>query len=138
MGSYYIPNNKLKGEGRILYIFTSKSLIFTAVGAGIGLLLFNIFNMIGLRTIGIICLVIMALIGFGIATIKIPTHGGTTISKNVGGESLNEIIIKYIKFKKNRKIYTYAVERKDQDATGVTNPLTLLNLNKKGTKEEVK
>ena len=138
MGSYYIPNNKLKGEGRILYIFTSKSLIFTAVGAGIGLLLFNIFNMIGLRTIGIICLVTMALIGFGIATIKIPTHGGTTISKNVGGESLNEIIIKYIKFKKNRKIYTYAVERKDQDATGVTNPLTLLNLNKKGTKEEVK
>ena len=22
MGSYWIPNNKLKGEGRILYIFT--------------------------------------------------------------------------------------------------------------------
>ena len=27
MGSYYIPSNKLKGESRILYIFTAKSLI---------------------------------------------------------------------------------------------------------------
>ena len=136
MGSYYIPNNKLKGEGRILYIFTSKSLIYTAIGAGIGLLLFNIFNMIGLRTVGIICVVVFALIAFGIATIKVPTHGGTTISKNVGGESLNEIIIKYIKFKKNRKVYTYSIERKDQEASSVTNPLTLFNFNKKDTKED--
>ncbi len=32
MGSYYIPSNKLKGESRILLIFTAKSLIYTAVG----------------------------------------------------------------------------------------------------------
>ena len=28
MGSYAIPNNKLKGEGRILLIFTTKSFVF--------------------------------------------------------------------------------------------------------------
>ena len=31
MGSYWIPNNKLKGEGRILYIFTFKSLIASGI-----------------------------------------------------------------------------------------------------------
>ena len=35
MGTYYIPRN-YRGESRILYIFTVKSLITTAVGAGIG------------------------------------------------------------------------------------------------------
>ena len=40
MGSYYIPSNNLKGESRILYIFTAKSLIFTAVGAFIGLIFY--------------------------------------------------------------------------------------------------
>ena len=32
MGTYYIPRN-YKGETRILYIFTVKSLITTAIGA---------------------------------------------------------------------------------------------------------
>ena len=31
---YQIPRN-VKGEGRILYIFSTKALIYTAVGAGI-------------------------------------------------------------------------------------------------------
>lgn len=32
MGTYMIPRNT-KGEGRILYIFSTKALIFTVVGA---------------------------------------------------------------------------------------------------------
>ena len=43
MGSYYIPSNKLKGESRILYIFTAKSLIYTGVGGLIGLIFYLIF-----------------------------------------------------------------------------------------------
>ena len=35
MGTYYIPRN-YRGETRILYIFTVKSLISTALGAIIG------------------------------------------------------------------------------------------------------
>lgn len=30
MGTYYIPRN-VKGEGRILFIFSGKSMIYTAV-----------------------------------------------------------------------------------------------------------
>ena len=43
MGTYYIPRN-YRGESRILYIFTVKSLITTAVGAMIGSLFFFIFR----------------------------------------------------------------------------------------------
>ena len=45
MGSYYIPSNKLKGESRILYIFTGKSLIYTAVGGLAGGIFYMIFNL---------------------------------------------------------------------------------------------
>ena len=53
MQSYYIPRN-YKGEGRILYIFSTKAIIYTAIGIAIGLLFYFIFNLIGLTTIGII------------------------------------------------------------------------------------
>lgn len=32
MGPYYIPRN-VKDEGRILFIFTGKSMIYTVIGA---------------------------------------------------------------------------------------------------------
>ena len=75
MGSYYIPNNKLKGESRILYIFTAKSLIYTAVGGLIGFVFYIIFQIFGLNTVGIVFLVALALIGYGIGTIKFPSSG---------------------------------------------------------------
>ena len=37
MGTYYIPRN-VKGESRILMVFSVKGLIYTAIGAAIGLL----------------------------------------------------------------------------------------------------
>lgn len=115
MGSYYIPSNKLKGEGRILYIFTTKSLIYTAAGALIGLIFYFIFTAVGLKYVGVAILAILAVIGYAIATIKIPTTGNTRISKNVGGESLDQIIAEYIAFKKHKKVYTYAIPRKEPD-----------------------
>ena len=42
MKSYYIPRN-YRGEGRILYIFTTKALIYNAVGVGVGLIFYFIF-----------------------------------------------------------------------------------------------
>jgi hypothetical protein len=100
MGSYYIPSNKLKGESRILYIFTGKSLIYTAVGALIGLIFYGIFSFVGLKVVGIILVLILSVLGYSIATVKFP-NGNSKISKNVGGESLDEIIGKYIMYKKN-------------------------------------
>ncbi len=139
MRSYYIPSNKLKGEGRILYIFTTKSLIYTAVGGIIGLLFYALFSFLGLKSIGIIITVVLALLGFGIGTIKFPSNGNNKISKNVGGDSIDEIIINYIKFKKNRKIYTYAIPREEMDFNTQNSTLGVFktnNLNKKSTKEE--
>ena len=106
MGSYYIPRN-VKGETRILYIFTVKALATTFLGAIIGFLIRSIFVAIGLGTVGTIIMVLFALIGYGIGAIKIPTASGIPFTKKIGGEPLSEIILRYIKFKKNNKIYTY-------------------------------
>lgn len=141
MGSYYIPSNKLKGESRILYIFTAKSLIYTGVGGLIGLIFYLIFSACGLKQVGIIILVILAAIGYGIGTIKFPSTGTGKIAKNVGGDSVDEVIKNYIIFKKNRKVYTYAVPREEPDYTSIPNPLDILNLTgskDKETKEERK
>ena len=44
MKSYYIPRN-YKGEGRILYIFSTKAIIYTAVGVGIGLIFYFLLKL---------------------------------------------------------------------------------------------
>ena len=103
MGSYYIPSNNLKGESRILYIFTAKSLIFTAVGAMVGLIFYFIFGvLLGISILGYISIGICALIGYAIATFKIPTGGNSKLAKNVGGDSIDDIIKRYIFFKKSK------------------------------------
>lgn len=109
MGTYNIPRN-LRGETRILNIFSVKSLITTAIGAGIGLIFLLIFSLIGLKIVGIIVMAVLALIGYAIGAFKIPTLAGLPFTKKVGGESTDEIIKRYIKFRMNRKIYTYTKE----------------------------
>ena len=106
MGTYYIPRD-YKGETRILYIFSVKSLITTAIGAAIGAIFMLLFSAINLKTVGIILLAAFAIIGYIIGAVKIPTIVSIPVTKKIGGEPISEIIIRYIKFKKNRKIYTY-------------------------------
>ena len=106
MGTYYIPRN-YKGETRILYVFSVKSLITTVIGAMIGLIFYFPFSMIGLKKVGIVILAIFALIGWAVGALKIPTVVGIPVTKKIGGEPLSDIIIRYFKFKRNRKIYTY-------------------------------
>ncbi len=111
MGTYYIPRN-YKGETRILYIFSIKSLITTVLGALIGLIFYFLLMLLGLKKVGIVLLVIWAVIGYCIGALKIPTIVGLPVTKKIGGESVSDIIIRYIKFKKNRKVYTYTKEEK--------------------------
>lgn len=106
MGTYYIPRN-YRGESRILYIFTVKSLITTAIGAIAGSIFLLIFKSIGMTLVGAIIMGIFAFIGFAFGALKIPTIVGIPITKKIGGEPIGEIIFRYIKFKKNRRIYTY-------------------------------
>ena len=111
MGTYYIPRN-YRGESRILYIFTVKSLITTAIGAMVGSMFWILFKALGMNAVGVIIMAIFALIGFAIGALKIPTIVAFPITKKIGGEPIGEIILRYIKFKKNRKMYVYTKEEK--------------------------
>lgn len=109
MSTHYIPKN-LKGETRILIIFTTKSLITTAILAAVGGLLMLILSAVGLRILGIILLIIFALLGYAIGTVKIPKITGLPFTKNIEGDSIDEIIVRYAKFKAGRKVYSYTKE----------------------------
>ena len=100
MKSYYIPRN-YKGEGRILYIFSTKAIIYTAVGVGIGLIFYFLFNLIGLTMVGIIIAGLFGLVGFCIATFKVPDMKNFELTKKTGGEKIDDVIKRWILFKKN-------------------------------------
>ncbi len=105
MGTYQVPRNT-KGESRILVIFSTKALIYSMVGVGIGAVFYYMLKMFGLGTVGIIIMAVLALIGFSIATFKIPELGAFPVTKEIAGEKIDEVIIRYIKYKHNsKKIY---------------------------------
>ena len=107
MGTYELPRN-VKGEGRILFIFTAKSLIYTVVGAGLGLLFYFIFSAFNLTMVGIIIVAIFALIGFSIGTFKVPELGKFEFTKKTGEENVDDVIKRAIKFKtRGKKVYVY-------------------------------
>lgn len=111
MGTYQIPRN-YRGESRILYIFTVKSLITTAAGAMVGSIFFLIFKSLNMTPIGIGFMAFFAFIGFALGALKVPTIVMFPITKKIGGEPIGEIIMRYMKFRKNKKIYTYTKEEK--------------------------
>ena len=59
MNTYNIPRN-VKGEGRILYVFSTKALIYTFIGIAIGFIFYLVFNALNLQTVGIIILAIFS------------------------------------------------------------------------------
>lgn len=111
MGTYNLPRN-VKGEGRILFIFTGKSMLYT-VGAGvIGLVFYFIFSWMQMTFVGIVIMAFFALIGFIIGTFKMPDLAKFKFSQKTGGENLDDVIKRAIKFKsKGKKIYVYKEEK---------------------------
>lgn len=112
MGTYNIPRN-LKGETRILVIFTVKSLITSAIGAAFGGIFWLIFSILGLGTVGLIMVAIFAVIGFTLGRFNIPTIAGIPFTKKIGGEPVSEVLVRYFKFKANRKVYVYTKEEEN-------------------------
>lgn len=53
---------------------------------------------------------LFAAIGYAIGALKIPTIVAIPITKKIGGEPIGEIILRYMKFKKKRKMYVYTKE----------------------------
>ncbi len=113
MGTYNLPRS-VKGEGRILFIFTGKSLIYAVLAGGVGLIFYAILSMLNLRMIGIGITVFFALIGFIIGTFKVPDISKLEFTKKTGGENIDDIIKRAIKFKtKGKKIYVYREEKEN-------------------------
>ena len=110
MQIYEIPRN-YKGESRILYIFSTKALAYTGIGAVAGGIFYLLFSAIGLTMLGIIFVVLFGAIGFCIGTFKIPESKKFKLTEKTGGEAIDDVIKRWIKFKKGKnKIYIYLKE----------------------------
>lgn len=126
MGTYNLPRN-VKGENRILFIFTTKSLIYSVVAAGVGLLFYFILKMFNLTMVGIIIVALFSLIGFGIGTLKVPEIAKFEFSKKTGGEAVDDVIKRAILFKtKGKKIYVYKEGKMMNSINMITMILTVI------------
>lgn len=106
-GPYQIPRN-LKGEGKILFVFSTKALIYTAIGIAIGLVLAFLIGMFTDSILKYIGSLILGGIGFLIGTFKIPDTNSFEVTRKTGGENIDDVIMRAIKFKtKKKKIYVY-------------------------------
>ena len=114
MGTYNLPRN-VKGEGRILFVFSTKALIYTMGGAGIGFIFYLIFSIVKLNIVGIILMLLFAVIGFAIGTLKVPETNAFEITRKTGGENIDDVIKRAIRFKMNRnRIYVYDNDNKNK------------------------
>lgn len=103
MQKHEIPRES-ENEGRILYIFTGRSIATTLIGLFIGLLIGTFLNKI-LPTLGmIIGAGLFGLIGFLIGVVKIPEIVSMPVTKSLSGMYVDEAIMKYIKFKQRRSL----------------------------------
>lgn len=106
MGTYYIPRN-VKGETRLFKIFSVKALIYTIICAIPGVVINVILTALGIKYVGLIFIVLFAFVGFFIGTFKMPGISIAPIFKICAGEKIDEIIMRAIRFKKEKKIYVY-------------------------------
>ena len=114
MGTYNLPRN-VKGEGRILFIFTGKSMIYTVIAGAAGLLFYAILALMGLTMVGLIVVIAFALIGFLIGTMKMPNIAKFKFTQQTGGENIDDIIKRSLKFRTNgKKIYIYQTENRNE------------------------
>jgi hypothetical protein len=69
-------------------------------------------GLLGLGAIKYIFVVIFALIGYSIATFKIPNTTAFEFTKKTGGENIDDVIRRWLKFKmtNKHKIYLYTEE----------------------------
>lgn len=114
-GPYNIPRD-YKGESKILFIFSTKSFLFTIGGAVIGIIFYLIFSLLNLKTIGLFLIVLFGLLGFAVGTFKIPDNANLSFSRKVGGEAIDDVFLRWVKFKRNNnKIYVYKEEEAKDD-----------------------
>ena len=101
MGRTYTVPRSVKGESRILYIFTIKSLAMTLGFGAIGIILYFIlksFMEISMITM-ILIIAPFAGLGFLIGAAKIPDSPFMGPLQKAGGENVSDILWRLITFK---------------------------------------
>lgn len=114
LGNTYTVPRKVKGESRILMIFSFKSLVATIIGAIVGILPGMLFYAFGLNAVGFGCVVAFAALGFGMVTLKIPDSAVVGKFRKAGGEIVGEILFRTLTFNQRKKIYVYREGGKKQ------------------------
>ena len=111
-GSYYVPRS-VKGESRILYVFTIKSFAATlAFGLGGVLVYFLLKSFLRISIVGsIIIIAVFAAIGYALSAVTIPDVPAMGPLRKAGGENIGAMIVRAIMFKGKKKIYLYNYKR---------------------------
>lgn len=113
-GSYVVPRN-VKGESRLLYIFTIKSFIATLAfglsGLGIWFLIQTLAGFTSSIFVTIAVVAVFAGIGYALATVKIPDIPMMGALRKAGGENIGAMLIRLVTFRKKKKIYVYNYKR---------------------------
>lgn len=133
MGRTYGVPRSAKGESRILYIFTIKSLAFTLVFAIIGWICSYIVSIfMELSLIGtLIFIAPFAAVGFVIGAAKIPDSPIMGVLQKAGGEYVYDILFRLITFKSKKKIYVYGLTRNLIKSEEKSEKKSILSLNNK-------
>lgn len=113
-GSYVVPRN-VKGESRLLVIFTIKSFIATLAFGLSGLGLWFLIQILAGFKSGIVATLVVtgvfAIIGYLLATVKIPDIPAMGVLRKAGGENIGAMLIRWMTFRKKKKIYMYNYKR---------------------------
>lgn len=77
------------------------------MGGIFGLIFYYIFaKILGMKIVGIVTALGFAAIGYGIAMMKMPDSNRFEILRKTGGEKIDDVILRAIKFKaKGRRVY---------------------------------
>ena len=117
MGRSYTVPRSAKGETRILYIFTLKSLDTTIVTGIIGFLIYLLVKTLtngGSLVMMILFIAPFAAIGYVVGAAKIPDSPIMGPLQKAGGENVSDILFRLATFRGKKKIYMYNIDRKSK------------------------
>ena len=107
MGRTYTVPRSVKGESRILYVFSVVGLIMTVAFGLVGFLIKTLLGGLLPGYSGWIIVGLFAAIGFVVGSLKIPDSNAVGPLKKAGGEKIIDILVRSVTFKKKKKIYIY-------------------------------
>ena len=107
MGRTYTVPRSVKGESRILYVFSVIGLVMTVAFGLVGFMIKTLLGGLLPGIAGWIIVILFAAAGFAVGSLKIPdTHLVGPLQK-AGGEKILDILVRSVTFMKRKRIYIY-------------------------------